>query len=76
MYLNDLWKYSIISNEWTWISGNYTVNDIPVYEESNNVIYPGSRSQSISFFDGLTKIFYLFGGVSSNDSFIGIFIQY
>ena len=67
-YLNDLWKYSIISNEWTWISGNNTVNEETIYEESNNFLYPGSRSESNSFFDGLRKIFYLFGGLSFDAS--------
>jgi len=74
--LNDLWKYSIISNEWTWMSGNNTINELAIYEESNNFLYPGSRSESNSFFDGLTKRLYLFGGISHDNISICIIIKY
>jgi len=25
-YLNDLWRYDPVTNQWTWISGDYAVN--------------------------------------------------
>ena len=54
MILNDLWKYSISNNEWTWISGNNTINQNGIYgtqgiSSSNNI--PGSRYSSISWID-------------------------
>ncbi len=30
-YLNDLWKFSPSTNQWTWISGNNTINVPGVY---------------------------------------------
>ncbi len=30
-YLNDLWKYDIASNQWTWVSGDNTVNNYGNY---------------------------------------------
>lgn len=29
--LNDLWKYHIATNEWTWVSGDNTINNYGVY---------------------------------------------
>ncbi len=63
--LNDLWKYSISNNSWTWISGNNTINQNGIYgiqgiSSSNNI--PGSRDNSISWIDSLNNNLFLFGG--------------
>ena len=50
------------------MSGNDTINDVAEYEESDNLQNPGSRSESISFFDGLSKRLLLFGGYSWNET--------
>ena len=63
--MNDLWKYSISNNAWTWISGNNTINQNGIYgiqgiSSSNNI--PGSRYSSISWIDSLNNNLLLFGG--------------
>ena len=63
--MNDLWKYSISNNSWTWISGNNTINQNGIYgiqgiSSSNNI--PGSRYSSISWIDSLNNNLLLFGG--------------
>jgi hypothetical protein len=45
-FLNDLWKYDLSTNEWTWISGSSTPDQLAVYGQigvphPNNV--PGSK---------------------------------
>lgn len=62
--LNDLWKYNIGTNQWTWISGANTSNQLGVYgtkgiSSSTNV--PGSRQASVSWKDASGN-FWLFGG--------------
>ncbi len=63
-YLNDLWKYEPMSNEWTWMSGGSATNAYGSYGSQgipavSNI--PGSRSESISWFDASGKL-WLFGG--------------
>ena len=55
----------IIIKEWTWISGNNTINQNGIYgiqgiSSSNNI--PGSRYGSISWIDSLNNNLFLFGG--------------
>jgi hypothetical protein len=62
---NDLWQYKLSTNQWTWISGNYTKNVNGVYgtkgtPSSSNV--PGSRSSAVSWLD-LQGNLWLFGGL-------------
>jgi N-acetylneuraminic acid mutarotase len=64
-YMNDLWKYNITSNQWTWVSGSnigglngtYGTLGTPV---SSNV--PGARYASVSWADASGNL-WLFGGV-------------
>ncbi len=63
-YLNDLWKYNTITNEWTWISGDSIPNIPSVYgtlgvASINNT--PGGRYVYASWKDNLDN-FWLFGG--------------
>jgi N-acetylneuraminic acid mutarotase len=64
-FLNDLWKYSITTNEWTWIKGSNTAAQNGVYgtmgvsAPSNE---PGSRIGAVSWKNSTTGDFYLFGG--------------
>lgn len=69
-YLNDLWKYEPMSNEWTWMSGGSATNIYGTYGTSgvpsiSNI--PGSRSESISWIDASGK-FWLFGGIGYSSS--------
>ena len=62
--LNDLWKFDIITNQWTWISGSNTVNPGAVYgtkgvATSSNV--PSGRSGGATWVDNTGNL-WLFGG--------------
>jgi hypothetical protein len=63
-YLNDLWKYKIATNEWTWIKGDNTTDQLSIYgtqgmaDPSNET---GSRTGSVSWTDGVGSL-WLFGG--------------
>jgi N-acetylneuraminic acid mutarotase len=62
--LNDLWEFSPITKEWTWVSGNNTAGAYGVYgtqgvAAASNV--PGARSYSVSWRDNSGN-FWLYGG--------------
>jgi N-acetylneuraminic acid mutarotase len=62
--LNDLWKYNLAANKWTWINGDSSVNQNGVYgvqgmaDAANK---PGARYVSVSWTD-VTGNLWLFGG--------------
>jgi Bacterial Ig domain/PA14 domain/Secretion system C-terminal sorting domain/Galactose oxidase, central domain len=63
-YRNDLWKYSPITNEWTWVFGDSTGNKPGVYgikgiSASGNK--PGARNRSLGWTDPEGNL-WLFGG--------------
>ena len=63
--LNDLWRYSPSTKEWTWISGGNVVNATGVYgtlatAAAGNV--PGARYSASSWIDSTGNL-WLFGGV-------------
>ena len=69
--MNDLWSYSIETNEWTWVSGNNTNNILGNYGtkgESSPDNYPGGRFSSISWTDELNYNLWLFGGIVFNSA--------
>jgi N-acetylneuraminic acid mutarotase len=71
--LNDLWKYKIATNQWTWVGGANTVNQTGVYgtmgvPDANNM--PGARYQSVSWTDANGN-FWLFGGAGYDSSSSG-----
>ncbi len=62
--LNDLWKYSPATNEWTWMSGDNIANQAGVYgtkgiPDAGNK--PGARIGSVSFSDANGNL-WLMGG--------------
>ncbi|MBI5372501.1 MAG: T9SS type A sorting domain-containing protein [Sphingobacteriales bacterium] len=62
--LNDLWKYNPAANQWTWVSGNNTINQLPVYGiqgTANAANTPGARYVSTSWTDTNGEL-WLFGG--------------
>jgi N-acetylneuraminic acid mutarotase len=74
--LNDLWKYTLSKQQWTWVSGANTGNALGVYgtlgvESTANV--PGARSEAISWTDSEGN-FWLFGGMIATAS--GLVSQY
>src|SRR5690606_23294292 len=67
-FLNDLWKYNLTSNEWTWLSGSKFLHQYSVYQQKgephpDNV--PGSRSGGCLWEDSNGAI-WLFGGFGNS----------
>ena len=63
-YLNDLWKYSIGSGEWTWIGGSNTFGHGGTYGTLGTAALaniPGGRIAPTSWIDSSGN-FWLFGG--------------
>ena len=64
-YFNDVWKYEVNSNTWTWISGSNLISQPGAYgtkgsASSSNT--PGSRNEACGWYDSLRQEFWLFGG--------------
>lgn len=72
-YLSDLWKYDVLSNQWTWIKGDDTADEDPVFGSigvpatNNN---PGGRQSSAPWLDASGNL-WLFGGsgIDANSNF-------
>ncbi|MCB9219243.1 MAG: hypothetical protein H6610_07275 [Ignavibacteriales bacterium] len=59
--LNDLWKFNVLTWEWTWMSGSDKVNQSGAYNVFTDS-YPGARSgHSSTQTNG--ENFWLFGGI-------------
>ena len=73
--LNDLWKFDVVSKEWTWISGSNIVNQLGIYGTKgvpSTTNTPGARTESISWTDNNGN-FWLFGGTGkSSTAFDGL----
>jgi N-acetylneuraminic acid mutarotase len=64
-YLNDLWKFSPTTGQWSWMSGSATADAVTVYGTQglgSPANGPGARQNSISWVDA-TGDLWLFGGV-------------
>lgn len=62
--LNDLWKYNITLNQWTWVAGSNLRNQPGIYGTkgvSGSSNFPGSRMESTTWVDTAGN-FWLFGG--------------
>ncbi|HRC32547.1 MAG TPA: kelch repeat-containing protein [Bacteroidia bacterium] len=66
-YLDDLWKYNIATNEWTWMAGDFGINKLANYgvkgvsSATNN---PGGRMSYTKWKDAGGS-FWIFGGSDS-----------
>lgn len=71
-YFNDLWKYNITTNEWSWMSGSSFPNGSANYGMQGVSIdtnVPGSRKNCMTWVDS-SGIFWMFGGdVGSSNAF-------
>ncbi len=72
--LNDLWKYNIAANQWTWVGGSDATNAPGVYgtkgvAETANV--PGARSGAVTWADSSGNVLWLFGGWLSSTGSAG-----
>jgi len=70
-FLNDVWRYRVSDNTWTWISGGNTTGEYGVYGERgvtsiDNV--PGARWGALGVYDVSNRVFWLFGGQGNTDS--------
>ena len=54
-YLNDLWKFELLLNEWTRLSGSQTINQV------STEFYPGGRSGFINWNNNNQNLL-MFGG--------------
>ena len=68
-YFNDLWRYNISTNTWTWMKGSQNVNQVSVYgikgvESPSNT--PGARQAYARWKDNNGNL-WLFGGYIIND---------
>ena len=69
-HMNDLWKYDIVTGEWTWMNGSNTLGAVDVYGTmgvSDPLNTPGAR-QCYTHFKDLSGNFWLFGGTAYNPS--------
>jgi uncharacterized repeat protein (TIGR03803 family) len=63
-YLNDLWRFNLGTNEWTWVNGGNTANQPGVYGTQgvpNAANVPSARAQSANWTDRDGNL-WLFGG--------------
>ena len=63
-WLNDLWKYDIANNEWTWLSGSDSREPVGSYgakgvPDPSNV--PGARLSAVAWLDSQGRL-WIFGG--------------
>lgn len=67
---NDLWRYNIASNMWTWMGGSDLTNQRGTYgtkgvPDVGNI--PGARAESVSWIDNAGNV-WLFGGNGFNSN--------
>ena len=63
-WLNDMWKYSPLSNEWTWVRGTNLPNQNGIYGTKgvpSTTNQPGAREFMMSWTDNSGN-FWMFGG--------------
>lgn len=63
-FLNDLWKYNPVANDWTWVKGDSTINMKGIYGAQGNssaANAPGARSSCTAWTDTWGNV-WLFGG--------------
>lgn len=71
--LNDLWKYTVSTNEWTWVSGSNLINQYGVYGTigvPSGANVPGSRYFTHGWTDAANNL-YMFGGSGNATSTTG-----
>jgi hypothetical protein len=63
--LNDLWKYDVVTNMWTWMKGAKTHDQLAVYGTKgtgDNFNTPGGR-EGTYYWTGMSGDLWLFGGI-------------
>jgi hypothetical protein len=65
--LNDVWKYNISTNQWTWINGDTTINIGSIFGQkavSSPLNKPGGRSHAAYWQDSTMNV-WIFGGYTA-----------
>jgi hypothetical protein len=68
--LNDVWKYNVASNQWTWVKGGNSGGEFGVYNSlgiPDNTSEPGARYVGFGWTD-LNYNFWLMGGIGNSRS--------
>ena len=63
-YMNDVWKYTVSTNNWTWVNGSNAGGPSGVYGTQGTAAagnHPGGRMEIIPWVDAFGK-FWTFGG--------------
>lgn len=64
--LNDLWRFDLNSNMWTWLSGTWSdtfiLGKYGTKGQASSANIPGSRLDHSMAMDSTNQILYLFGG--------------
>ncbi len=71
-----MWRYSIVTNEWTWVSGG-SLFAIPIYGVQNvlsNTNTPGYRCEVKSCWTDVSGNFWLMGGGQGSTSFSDVWM--
>jgi len=66
-FLNDLWRYSIITNQWTWMGGSSLRNQSGTISTLGQPGQPGGRDQATGWTDPSGNL-WLFGGQGFDSS--------
>ncbi|NHI94857.1 MAG: galactose oxidase [Candidatus Lokiarchaeota archaeon] len=72
-YLNDLWMFNVSDSTWTWVSGNYSVDNKGTYGTkgvADAVNIPGARQNSAIWMDASGNL-WLFGGNGYDNEIYG-----
>jgi hypothetical protein len=73
-YLNDLWKFDIATDTWTWMKGDSVVDQSGVYGTQGVISHTnktGARNSCISWADGSGNL-WMFGGYGFAQSETGV----
>ncbi|TND06519.1 MAG: Kelch repeat type 2-containing protein [Bacteroidetes bacterium] len=71
-YMNDLWKYNIATNEWTWMKGSNMTNDPGSYgtlQVSAPANLPPAREESSCTWTSNTGDLWIYGGCDVSGRF-------
>jgi PKD repeat protein len=71
---NDVWKYTIATNEWTWMKGPSVVDDMGNYGSlciEDSLSNPSAHLENRSCWTDSCGNFWTFGGVTSTGSYPG-----
>jgi len=67
--LGDLWKYTVSTNEWTWMSGTNSVSTANsvygTYQEFSATVYPGAINETTAGWIDTSGNLWFFGGNSN-----------